>query len=295
MPLSLKDSQTLSQFASFLYGFLPGSGFAAVAQRTGLQKFWTGGSKQPAILSLLSQTYEWQHGTFCSLIVELVRQSIAYGMRQGNPVTRDNVVHLNEFVRKLGFKIPDLWDPGFLDSLPSATKTNNADESADLKGAQLAALRAAFSQVQAQDPKERGYGFERFLKTLFEYYGLDPRASFRLVGEQIDGSFEFEKETYLVEAKWQDKLADESDLLVLHGKTSGKAVWARGLFVSYAGFSPDGLDAFGRGKATNIVGVTGQDLHFVLEGRISLPDALHLKVRRAVETGRFYIPVYELR
>ncbi len=41
MPLSLKDSQTLSAFASFLYGFLPGSGFASVAERSGLQSYWS--------------------------------------------------------------------------------------------------------------------------------------------------------------------------------------------------------------------------------------------------------------
>ena len=112
MPLSLKDTQTLSAFASFLYGFLPGSGFAAVAGRIGLQSYWTGGSKEPAILALLSRTYEYQRGSFCSLMVELVRQSITYGMKQGNPVTRENVAHLNEFVQKLGFKVPELWIRG---------------------------------------------------------------------------------------------------------------------------------------------------------------------------------------
>ena len=30
-----------------------------------------------------------------------------------------------------------------------------------------------------------------------------PRGSFRLIGEQIDGSFHLEGETYLLEAKWQ--------------------------------------------------------------------------------------------
>jgi len=227
-------------------------------------------------------------------MIELVRQSVAYGMRQGNPVTRENVVHLNEFVQKLGFKVPELWDPESLDSLPSSSKVAERDQEDELKAAQLSVLRAAFSEVQGLSPNARGYHFERLLKTLFEYYGLDPRASFRLVGEQIDGSFEYEKETYLVEAKWQDKLTDEADLLVLHGKTSGKAVWARGLFVSYSGFSQEGIEAFGRGKPTNIVALSGQDLHFILEGRMSLTEALHIKVRRAVETGRFYIPVHEL-
>jgi hypothetical protein len=35
----------------------------------------------------------------------------------------------------------------------------------------------------------RGYAFEKFLKDLFDTFGLQAREAFRLRGEQIDGSF----------------------------------------------------------------------------------------------------------
>jgi hypothetical protein len=54
------------------------------------------------------------------------------------------------------------------------------------------------------------------------------------------------------------------------------------------------LIAFSKGKATNIIGVTGQDLFFILSGEISLQDAISLKARRAAETGEFYVSVFDL-
>ena len=293
MALSLKQTQTLSELSSFLYSFLPGSGFSAVAQSTGLSSYWPGGSKEPAIQNLLSRAYEYRQGSFCNLIVEIVRGAIKYGIKQGKPITREHITTLNEFVKSLGFKVPELWDSDFLLSLPSSEKSN-ANQEAATPIINLAELQATFRRIQQLEPHKRGFQFEKFLKELFDNFELDPKASFRIIGEQIDGSFDFEKETYLLEAKWEDKLTDESDLLILHGKTIGKAKWARGLFISYSGFSPSGLEAFGRGKPTNIIGMTGQDLHFILEGKLTLPEALHAKVRGAVETGKFYIPVYEL-
>jgi hypothetical protein len=290
MPLPLKHTQTVAELASLLYGFLAGSGFSSAADRVGMGRFWSGGSKEPAIQGLLIAAYE--QGSFTKLMVEIVSSGIKYRMRQGDPITRETLLQLNKLVQALGFKVPELWDQDFLGSLPSARPSEPEPSAAPYAG--ITPLREAFANLQQLEPHQRGFAFERFLKDLFDHFHLDPRASFRIVGEQIDGSFDFEKETYLLEAKWQDKLTDEADLLVLHGKTIGKAQWARGLFVSYSGFSPDGLEAFGRGKPTNIVGMTGQDLHFILDGRLALPEALHAKVRGAAETGRFYIPVYEM-
>ena len=51
-------------------------------------------------------------------------------------------------------------------------------------------------------PQERGLRFKIFLSDVFAAFGLAPRGSFRIVGEQIDGSFRLHTETYLVEAKW---------------------------------------------------------------------------------------------
>src|SRR3546814_4971297 len=57
-------------------------------------------------------------------------------------------------------------------------------------------------EITKLEPQARGLRFEGFLNELFAGFGLAPRGSFRLVGEQIDGSFKLHGQTYLVEAKW---------------------------------------------------------------------------------------------
>lgn len=143
-------------------------------------------------------------------------------------------------------------------------------------------------------PQEKGYAFEKFLKTLFDTFNMKPRSPFRLVGEQIDGSIDFEGNTYLIEAKWQNKPVGNSDLLTLHGKVGGKATWSRGIFISYSGFTEEGIEAFSKGRTTNLIAITGQDLYFILDGGISLPKAIGLKSRLAAEEGRINVPVQEL-
>lgn len=158
----------------------------------------------------------------------------------------------------------------------------------------LSKLKDQFLMLDKLDPHNRGFEFEKFLKDLFECHQLAPRSSFRLTGEQIDGSFELNGDVYLLEAKWHTKQTAQIDLLAFREKVESKSAWSRGLFVSISGFTDDGLTAFARGRATNIIGMTGQDLFFILSGDISLTDALSLKTRKAAETGEFYVPVFEL-
>lgn len=159
--------------------------------------------------------------------------------------------------------------------------------------------RAKFSELQTSlidlsklDPVPRGFAFEKYLKQLFDSFGLGARASFRLVGEQIDGSFVLDNETYLLEAKWQNELVGATGLHAFNGKLEEKANWTRGLFVSYSGFSVDGLKAFGRGK--RLVCLDGADLAEALGRELPLNTVLERKVRHAAETGIAFAPVREL-
>lgn len=43
-----------------------------------------------------------------------------------------------------------------------------------------------------------------------------------------------------------------------------------------------------------MVGMSGQDLHFILDGRMSLVDAIRAKLARAAEGGGFLVSVHEL-
>ncbi|MGN8113972.1 restriction endonuclease [Labrys sp. 22185] len=156
----------------------------------------------------------------------------------------------------------------------------------------LAELRDELVRVESLQPHERGYAFEAFLRRSFEMAGLKAREPFRNVGEQIDGSFLLADEIYLLEAKWHSSPTGVADLHVFHGKLDQKAAWARGLFVSYNGFTPDGLTAFGSGK--RLICMDGRDIYDALDRQIPLKAVLERKVRRAAETGRPFIPVREL-
>jgi len=141
-------------------------------------------------------------------------------------------------------------------------------------------------------PQARGYAFESLLRDLFNIFGLEAREPFRLKGEQIDGSFLLQGETYLVEAKWQDAQTGAADLHTFHGKLEQKAAWTRGLFVSNSGFTEDGLIAFGRGK--RVVCMDGLDLFETLSRELPLNHVLERKVRRAAETGFPFARVRDL-
>lgn len=153
-------------------------------------------------------------------------------------------------------------------------------------------LRTKLIEVTRLPPQQRGYAYERFLRDLFDANGLAGRASFRLVGEQIDGSFELAGETYLLEAKWQGPPIAVGDLRSFNAKVEDKAAWSRGLFVSNSGFSEDGLVAFGRGK--RVVCMDGLDLADMLEKALPFSEVMAKKVRHVAESGQPFVRVRDL-
>ena len=138
------------------------------------------------------------------------------------------------------------------------------------------------------DHQRRGYRLEKILRSLFEICDLDPRASFKIVGEQIDGAFSFETTDYLFEGKWQQEPVGAAALDVLAGKLSRKLDNALGLFLSVNGFSQDGVAAHSSGRRIMLL-MDGSDLMAVLEGRIDLIHLLLRKRREASQTGNIYL------
>ena len=300
--LSPGEVRAVAELANVLYDFLPGTphpradrriSFPGAAESAGLRDFWSGGSKRPAVAQLLRSTLEQRRGVFCALISAIVSNALIYRQNK-TPLTRREVERVNEFVQHLGFKIPGLWDEAFLSSLaqerppPAGEKPNGPVE------ALLTRLRQEFLDLAKLEPQARGYAFERTLGELFYAFEMSPRGAFRLVGEQIDGSFDLNGVTYLIEAKWTGPPIGFADLITFAGKVQAKARWSRGVLVSYAGFSEDGLEAFARGRATDIVCMDGADLWHVLNGQVDLRKLIELKARRAVETGRAFIAAREL-
>jgi hypothetical protein len=153
-------------------------------------------------------------------------------------------------------------------------------------------LRDRLNELWDMDAQRRGYAFEAYLKDLFDAFNLKAREPFRLIGEQIDGSFELGHETYLLEAKWQQDKIGAGDLHGFHGKLEQKAAWARGLFVSFGGFTDVGLHAFGRGK--RVICMEGKDIFDALDRNLPIDAVLERKVRYAAETGEPFAATHRL-
>jgi hypothetical protein len=166
------------------------------------------------------------------------------------------------------------------------------DSSALLQPSQkLARLRDDFLQLAAQsDRAKAGFALERLLNELFGLFQLHPRQPFRVVGEQIDGSFELDNQIYLLELKWEKGPLPEAPLLVFRGKIEGKSTFTRGVFLALNDISADAKDAVTRGKSPSFFVMNGHDLMMILSDAISLPDYLRKRVRLLAEEGRVCVP-----
>ncbi|QHP74401.1 hypothetical protein EI171_39800 [Bradyrhizobium sp. LCT2] len=247
------------------------------------------------MVQLLTATLEQRRSCFTKLIVAIVRQAMTYRRGKGNPLSREEIDRLNSLLPGVQFKIPELLDPSFLGSFASPKAGEPMPQApSTLSAAKAQELATLLIEITKLAPQARGLRFEGFLNDLFAGFGLAPRGSFRLVGEQIDGSFKLHGQTYLVEAKWHGPQIGFADLMTFSGKVGGKASWSRGLFVSNSGFTAEGLEAFSRGCQTNLICADGLDLYKVLSRKVSLIEVLEGKERRAAETNRAFVAVRDL-
>lgn len=166
---------------------------------------------------------------------------------------------------------------------------------------QSAAVRQKLEEIKrtymglfsGSSPQQRGFDLEKILYDLFDLFDLDPKASFRIQGEQIDGAFSLEGTDYLFEAKWNQELTGISDLDAFASKVKRKLDNTLGLFLSINGYSPDGVLAHSVGRPVVIL-MTGADLMAVFEERIDFTTLLLRKRRHASQTGKILFQVHEM-
>lgn len=147
--------------------------------------------------------------------------------------------------------------------------------------------------VVSSNVQGRGFELERVMYDLFELFDLDPKASFRNTGEQIDGAFSFDGTDYLFEAKWQQEMIAAADLDAFASKVRRKLENTLGVFLSINGFSQDGVAAHSAGGAVVLL-MDGADLMAVLEERIDFISLLLRKKRHAAQTGNIYLPFHQI-
>lgn len=141
--------------------------------------------------------------------------------------------------------------------------------------------------------QRRGYLFEEFLRKLFLNAGIEVTEPFKIVGEQIDGSFKYDGEHYIFEAKWHDSWSASNSLYQFAAKVQGK-MHGRGVFISINGFSPGSVQALTTGKAIQTILVDGGDLVPITEGMYTLKEMLDNKIKAAQTMGRIYVDAISL-
>lgn len=139
-------------------------------------------------------------------------------------------------------------------------------------------LKKLVELTATENNQKRGFAFEKYLYGLFEQNELEPRGSFKITGEQIDGSFILNKEVYLLEAKWTKSQIDKGELVIFNEKVSSKSGFTRGLFISFSGYTSEAIQTFANGRTVNIILMTVQELAILLQRELDFKDILWSKV-----------------
>lgn len=145
--------------------------------------------------------------------------------------------------------------------------------------------------IMSSDPHQRGRDLESIMYDMFELFDLDPKASFSIKGEQIDGAFSLDGTDYIFEAKWEQKPISREKMDAFAAKVGRKLENTLGLFLAINGFSKDGVDIHSGGRSQFIL-MTGADLMAILEGRIDFLSLLRRKKRHAAQTGRILLEIH---
>ncbi|MEE8531269.1 MAG: hypothetical protein V3S34_03555, partial [Hyphomicrobium sp.] len=135
------------------------------------------------------------------------------------------------------------------------------------------------------------YMFEKFLTDLLEFEELQPRGSFRVIGEQIDGSFLWRNRTNLTEAKWSSKRVAGAEFGAFTFKIEGKTADTRGLFIAINGYTETAIQALNGKGSLRFVCLDGAHLMRAFEPMWSLVRVLEVVWRHADETGEAYLPI----
>jgi hypothetical protein len=179
------------------------------------------------------------------------------------------------------------------DELERKHRVNSAQrriETTSQRNAELKRCGEAYmSLLREQDKQKRGFAFEKLVEELFRLHELEYRPSYRTATQQIDGAFHYGSFDYLLEVKWTADEATLEALTYFKAKVDRTIQSTRGLFLSVNGFKDEVLDDFQRGTSTNVILMDGFDLTHILEGRITLLDALQLKTTKAAQEGKLFV------
>jgi hypothetical protein len=261
---------------------------------------------------LLISTIDWDNNKKAESVGILIDRMVARSDLYQNDLLRlfDVVMHFNDFTHLRQWDDADIKIQRAKDSVEALRRhasgyfqlKEEKDKSEERKkifenmqkekesfSNMISVLKEDFSRLVVEpNAQKRGFAFEKFLNSLFTLFDLDPKESFRITGEQIDGAFTFDGNDFLLEAKWQEKPVELGDIYDLGGKIEGRLKLTLGFFVSINGFTKNYIESKSPLLKTMLL-MDGSDLIAVLENRIDLKDLLFRKRRHASETGDIYL------
>lgn len=139
----------------------------------------------------------------------------------------------------------------------------------------------------------KGYEFEKYLNRLFGAFELEPNASYRTEHDQLDGSFTFEGNTILIEAKYKSKEIPKDDLILFENKLKSKSHFTKGLFITYSSVTSKAL-AYFQDSGSRIVVLTVEEIFLMCQDKTSLVTLLKNKYRLLDERGLIFKHYLEL-
>jgi tetratricopeptide (TPR) repeat protein len=152
---------------------------------------------------------------------------------------------------------------------------------------ELAELRERYEKIKKNKPQERGYALEKLFVDLMKISDIPVQEPFKIVGEQIDGTIKYEGHYYLIELKWVNKKASETNISNLYIKANGK-LESRGLFIAMKGFSEDAIYALTKGKKLKVLILDGKHFENVIYGKYTFPGLLEFAISEASSGGDIY-------
>lgn len=155
-----------------------------------------------------------------------------------------------------------------------------------LRHHRFAKFQSEFESLKAErDRSKAGKCLELLLDRLFTLEGLAPRGSFRIEGEEIDGSFLLDHEVYLLEAKWKRTKVTGEDLAYISEKIERKSRFTRGVLISIGEVSEGAVESLLRRPPLFFI-MTGEELAEIFRTGCSLADYLRSRQRILCEEGK---------
>lgn len=158
----------------------------------------------------------------------------------------------------------------------------------------LSELNQEFLQLFSNNNhQQRRYELEKIIYALFHFFEFEFQKPYKIQNEQIDGWYKYEKFDYLLEIKWIEGKIRQDNLAIFDKKIDKKAKSTRGHFIAMDGFTEDAIQSIS-GKETRIILMDGEDLVFILNGTVSLHDAIKAKVDKLVKEGNTFYKLKNL-